>query len=138
VRRNVIIVIVLVVLVVVGLGLFHRARSGAEARSKAEQLSAAFTAAGLPAPSTDQIVAVLGTDGGAVCVDPAGALHQAAASDQFSNGAGGPGQRPVIATRNLIEAEEQVISVYCPDQLAAFQEYVKPLRTADVAGEVGS
>lgn len=131
-KRNVIIVIVLVVLTVVALGLFHRAHRNAQAEAKAEQLSAAFTAAGLQAPSTDQIVAVLGTDGGAVCADPAGALHQAAASDQFSNGAGGPGQRPVIAGHNLIKAEEQVLSVYCPDQLAAFQDYVRPLRTAEV------
>jgi hypothetical protein len=123
---------------VVGLLAFHRARNNAEAKDKAEQLSAAFTSVGLPAPSTDQIVGVLGTDGGAVCADPGGALHQAAASDQLSNGAGGPGQRPVIAARNLIKAEEQVLTVYCPDQLAAFQEYVTPLRTADVAGEPGS
>jgi hypothetical protein len=78
---------------------------------------------------------VLGNDGGPVCADPASALQRAAASGQLSNGAGGPGTRPIIADRRIVEGELAIIAIYCPDQLSEFEEFVDDLRTADLTPE---
>jgi len=77
---------------------FRTARESQQADQKADQLIAELTSAGARAPSKDQIVSVLGDDGGAVCAAPADALSRGVLNGQMTNGAAGPGQRPVIAT----------------------------------------
>ena len=57
----------------------QRRRARSPVAGKADQLSDAFTEAGLPAPDRDQIVRTLGDDGGAVCADPDAALKRAVA-----------------------------------------------------------
>ena len=74
---------------------------------------------------------MLGRDGGAMCQDPNGALSRAMLQAQLSNGAGGPGQRPVIADTDVVQGETLAISVYCPDKLAEFTRYVKNTLTFD-------
>jgi Tfp pilus assembly protein FimT len=94
---------VLLLLVVIGLAVYRSGSASSAAQAKADQLTSALAAAGLPAPARDQIVRVLGEDGGAVCADPSGALSKAALNSQLSNGAGGPGSRPVIAAGRLVQ-----------------------------------
>jgi hypothetical protein len=126
---------IFVVMLVAALAVFRSAKSTAEADEKADQLIAALNEAGLPVPTKDQIVRVLGDDGGAVCADPNSALKRAALYDQLTNGAGGPGLRPVIADRTVVQGELLVIEIYCPEELEEFREFVNDLKFDDVVKE---
>jgi hypothetical protein len=111
-----VIVVVLGVFTITGLATFGFAAHNAESLAKAEQLSAELQAAGLRAPQDPQAVAdVLGTDGGPVCDDPAGALRKALVDSQLVNGAASVGIRPVIAAENVVRGALVVLDVYCPD-----------------------
>ena len=77
---------------------------------------------------------MLGDDGGAICKDPASALRKALLFSQLTNGAGGPGIRPVIVDSRIFKGELLVIQIYCPDELPQFQQMVEKLKTAPVAG----
>jgi hypothetical protein len=122
----------LVVAAVIGLFTFSSARSTAQAQDKADQFSAALEDAGLTAPSQDQIVRVLGDDGGALCEDPGSALRKAILFGQLVNGAAGPGQRPVVADNRVVQGQLIAIQVYCPDELADFKESIQDLDFGDV------
>jgi hypothetical protein len=123
----------LVVFVVIGLASYRGARATQTANDKADELLAVLAEAGVdPLPSREQVVGVLGDDGGAACADPADALAQATLQAQLTNGATGPGQRPVVADSRLVRAQLAVMSVYCPDQLEAVQAYLDGLQTDDV------
>src|SRR3954454_14637714 len=88
---------VLAVFVVIGLFTFSSAKQSKRADEKADELIAAFEKAGAHrVPSKDQIVRVLGDDGGAVCDDPGSSLRKATLYSMMSNGAAGPGMRPVV------------------------------------------
>lgn len=122
----------LVVLMVIALLTFSSARSTAKANDKADELIAAMQAAGADAPSRDQVVRVLGEDGGAICEDPGHALRRAVLNSQLSNGAAGPGQRPIIADERVVKFEVLVISTYCPDELEDFVEKIEDFDFEDV------
>ena len=77
---------------------------------------------------------VLGDDGGATCEDPNDALSRSVLLAQLSNGASGPGARPVIADSRVFRGQLLIIEIYCPDELDEFQAYVEDLKTDDVAG----
>jgi hypothetical protein len=125
----------LVLLLVVCLVFYRRAESNQEAQDKANQLIAALQEAGArTVPSQEQIVGVLGDDGGALCKDPASALGKSILFSQLTNGAAGPGIRPVIADSKVFKGQLLAIQIYCPDQLPRFQELVEKLKTAPVAG----
>ena len=131
-----VIAVLLVALAVIAMAAWRGAKQTREAEQKADRLVAAFGEAGASSvPSRERIVRVLGTDGGPVCADPTGALNRAAYLTGLSNGAGGPGARPVIADSKLVHAELAVIAIYCPDKLSEFEEFVDDLRTADLSGE---
>jgi hypothetical protein len=131
----IVIAVALVLLLIICLVFYRRAESNQEAQDKANQLVAALQKAGVRAvPSQEQIVSRLGDDGGAICKDPASALRQAILFDQLSNGAGGPGRRPVIVDSRVFRGELLVIQIYCPDELPQFQQLVEKLKTAGVAG----
>ena len=85
-------------------------------------------------PSRENVVRVLGEDGGAACQDPAGALSQATLHSMLTNGASGPGMRPVITDSRLLQGQIAIMQVYCPDELDAVRAQLEELRTADVAG----
>ena len=125
---------VIVVLLVIGLLAYRVPQPTPAAAAKADQLVAKFEAAGVRAPAAEQVVRVLGDDGGAVCTAPNAALNRAVLQSPLSNGAGGPGARPVIADGRTVAGETMVIEVYCPQELAGFQQYVAGLGFADVAG----
>jgi hypothetical protein len=125
---------VLVVLVVIGVAVRRSSTADRDAERKAEQLVAALSAAGARTPAPAEVARVLGNDGGAVCTAPNEALVKAAALAELANGAGGPGTRPVIADGRLLNGELLVISIYCPDKLPEFQQFVDGLETTDTAG----
>jgi hypothetical protein len=127
--------IVLAVVVVIALFAFGSARETQNAQDKADQLITALNAAGARTPDKDQIVRVLGDDGGATCANPNEALSRATLLSQLANGATGPGARPVIADSRAVKGQLLIIKIYCPDELADFQEFVDDLKTDAVASE---
>lgn len=123
------------ILMVLALILYRSADQTRDAEAKADELIAALADAGaMVSPSTDQVVNVLGDDGGAVCANPNDALSRATLQAQLANGATGPGSRPVISDRNILRGQLLIIEIYCPDELEEFQEYVDSLKTDDVTG----
>ncbi|MGY3317228.1 hypothetical protein [Arthrobacter sp. TE12232] len=124
----------LVVFAVVALLNFRQARETQQSLTKADQLIATIESAGGTAPSREQIARVLGDDGGAVCANPNNALSRATFLSQLTNGATGPGNRPVIANARIAIGEVAIIKVYCPDQLAEFQQFINALKTYRTGG----
>ena len=112
---------------------FSSARETARAQDKADELIAALQDAGARTPDRDQIVRVLGDDGGATCANPNKALSRATLYTLLANGATGPGARPVIADRRAVQGQLLIMQVYCPDELEDFQQFVDDLKTDDVA-----
>jgi hypothetical protein len=131
----VVVAIVVVAATVAGLLAYSSAKSTQKAEQKADQLIAALQKAGARTPSRDQIVRVLGDDGGAVCANPNQALTRATLNAMLTNGAGGPGIRPVIVDRRVLLGELLIIQVYCPDKLPRFQQLVNNLKSAHVVRE---
>jgi Tfp pilus assembly protein FimT len=126
--------LVLGLMVVIALFAFGSARQTQKAQDKADQLISELNAVGARAPDQDQIVRVLGDDGGATCANPNQALSRATLLSQLANGAAGPGARPVIADSRAVQGQLLIIKVYCPDELADFQAFVDDLKTDTVAG----
>ena len=127
--------ILLIAMVVAALIVFRGAKETREASDKADQLIAALEDAGARTPDKDQVVRVLGDDGGATCENPNDALSRSVLLSQLSNGATGPGARPVIADSRVFKGQLLIIEVYCPDELDDFRAFVEDLETDDVAGE---
>jgi hypothetical protein len=131
----IVITVALVLLLIICLVFYRSAQSNQQAEEKANQLIAALQKAGVRAvPSQEQIAGVLGDDGGAICKNPGSALRKALLFSQLTNGAGGPGIRPVIVDSKIFKGELLVIQIYCPDELPRFQQMVEQLKTAGVAG----
>jgi hypothetical protein len=133
-RRTIYIVAaaVVVVLIVVGLIAHHSAKETTSAQMKANQLIAALAATGAHTPTRDMVVRVLGDDGGALCNDPASGLRKGILFDQITNGAGGPGMRPVIGDSRIVKGQLLVLKIYCPDQLPDFQKLADQLKFDNV------
>jgi len=129
-------IVLLVVIGLIGLLTFQSARSNAQATDKANQLVAELQKAGAKnPPSADVIARVLGSDGGAVCAgDPNAPLSRANALAGLTNGASGPGIRPVIAPATAVQGELLILKVYCPDQLESFKTFVDSLNLAKTDG----
>jgi hypothetical protein len=125
-----------VLLIVVSLFTFDSARSTVQAQDKAEELIAALATKGARTPDQDVVVRVLGDDGGAICEDPGEALRRATLQGMLSNGAAGPGHRPIQADKRTVQFQLLVVSIYCPDELDDFQEVVDDLDLHD--GVIGS
>jgi len=134
-RRTTYIVLGVVFMLLAGVALlmFGSARSDARADEKADEYLAELSANGLGTPSKEQVVHVLGDDGGALCADPASALNRAVLYGALTNGAGGPGARPVIADNKVVQGQLLAIKVYCPEELEKFTDVVDGLKYADVA-----
>ena len=126
--------VVLIALVVGGLIAFRSATETKNANDKADQLITELKAASARTPDKDQIVRVLGDDGGATCADPNDALSRSILLSQLTNGATGPGARPVIADSRVFKGQLLIIKIYCPDELKDFQGFVEDLKTDGVAG----
>ena len=133
-RRTTYIVIgaVFLVLLIVALIAFNSNKETQAAEQKADQLIATLNQAGLRAPPKDQVVRVLGNDGGTVCADPNLALKKSIMYGLATNGAAGPGLRPVIADNRLVQAGLAVVKTYCPEKLPDFPENAEQFKTADL------
>jgi hypothetical protein len=123
---------VLVVLCVVGLVTYSGNKETKEAQDKAQQLTQKFQSAGLRVPEDQNVfVRSLGTDGGAVCDNPASALGKAALIDTITNGADFVGRRPVIIDRRVLKGEALILQTYCPEKLPDYQSKIDDLKTDD-------
>lgn len=118
-----------------GLLVYHKAESNAEAEQKADQYRAELAAHDLRTPTTEQVVRVLGDDGGALCDNPSSALSRGILLGQLTNGAAGPGMRPVIVDNKVVQGQLLAIKTYCPDELEQFTDLVNSLKYAKVAKE---
>jgi hypothetical protein len=123
--------VVLVVLVIWGLVAFHSTVVNASADRKASQLQSRLEQAGLPAPGNRVIADTLGSSGGLICQNPSSPLVKARYQAAISNGADGPGSRPVIGDRDVTDAVTLAISIYCPDRLSAWITQVRGLKLED-------
>jgi Tfp pilus assembly protein FimT len=127
--------VVFAVLALIALLMFKAGSTTQAAEDKAAQLTTELQAAGARAPSSAVLVRLFGDDGGAVCADPNAALSKATLLSQLSTGASGPGARPIIADNRAVQGQLAIMKVYCPDELADFQEFVDDLKLDDsVAG----
>ncbi|MGW4242778.1 hypothetical protein [Nocardia sp. NPDC004722] len=123
--------VVLVALAVAGVIIFKRNSDSDDALRKAQVLQSRLVAAGFDSPEPQVIADSLGEDGGLVCSDPASPLIKARYEAAISNGASGPGSRPVIADRDVFTATSLAIETYCPDKLAAYLETTGHLKQGD-------
>jgi hypothetical protein len=123
------IVVVIVALMVAGAILYHDQKATKEAQAKAKEFVAKLNAAGLKAPSEDTAVRLFGVDGGAFAQNPDQTLLQSQYAWQL--GTAGPASRPVILDPDFAKAAEIFISVYAPDKLADFQQFVDGLKTEE-------
>ena len=128
--------VVVVVLAIIGLITYSGNKDDREAQQKAEQLTQKLEAAGLPVPKHQDIITrSLGTDGGAVCDNPASALGKATLNDQITNGADFVGRRPVIIDKRVVQAEALILETYCPDKLKEYQDKIDNLKTDNTLKE---
>jgi len=122
---------VLIGALVVGLAIwgvvaYRGHHASARAKAKAEELNQKFEANSLPTfADTDDIARILGTDGGAVCEAPGKALTDALTKFNLANGAGGPGQRPVISDTDVLKGEFLIVQTYCPQKFGKFEDFFK-------------
>ncbi|MBD7996413.1 hypothetical protein H9639_14015 [Arthrobacter sp. Sa2CUA1] len=117
-----------------GILAFGAARNSQQAQEKAERFITLLQAAGVNPPDQDQVVRVLGDDGGAACANPNAALSRATLNSMLTNGATGPGARPVISDKRAIKGQLLIIEVYCPDELDDFNASIEDLKTDSVTG----
>jgi hypothetical protein len=121
--------VIVAVLCVVGLITYSVGSNNAEAQQKAQQLQDKYSQAGLPVPNSQEaITGALGTDGGAVCDNPASALGKATLYDTVTNGADFVGRRPVLIDRQVLQGELLILQVYCPDKLQHYKDTLNDLK----------
>ena len=127
--------IVAVVLAIVGLITYSGQQQSEEATAKAQQLTQAFQQAGLRVPQDQDIITrSLGTDGGAVCDNPASALGRATLFADLVNGASFVGRRPVIADTDVLKGELLILNTYCPEKAQQFRDKTQDLKLDDTIG----
>jgi hypothetical protein len=140
-HRDHVVTYTIVALIVAGVAVagvltFSYKRQSAQADEKAAQLQQRWAELGLKSTlGRSSIVRLYGTDGGAVCDTSSRDLSQALLRTALANGAAGPGQRPVVVDRKLLEGERAVVEVYCPDKLSDFDSFANDLKYAHVTGD---
>jgi hypothetical protein len=121
-----------VALTVVAAIAYYQHRVDQQDKGKATELKSRFAAAGLPLPlESDDIARMFRSDGGAVCANPDDAL--ARWQQGMSNGAAGPGQRPIISDRDIALADTLIIDTYCPNKLPDFKSKLDRIKFDDTA-----
>lgn len=123
---------VAILLAILGLITYSGKKEDQQAEQKAAQLSQSLQRAGLKPPDQDILVRSLGSDGGAVCDNPATALGRATLFDQITNGADFVGRRPIIVDSRILVGEALILQTYCPEQLQQFRDKTEDLKTDDV------
>jgi hypothetical protein len=115
-----------------GLAAYRGHTASQQALAKAAQLQQRFRVAGLPTFTQEGIARTLGADGGAVCKTSGKDLASANLKLMLSNGAAGPGLRPVLTARRVLLGELLVVRTYCPERLADFRAFVDGLQFRNV------
>jgi hypothetical protein len=118
-------IVVIVALMVAGALLYRDQKQSKEAQAKARELITKLNAAGLKAPSEATAARLFGVDGGPYAENPDEELLQSQYAWQL--GTAGPASRPVILDPDFVKSAEIFVSVYAPDKLAGFQEFVSGL-----------
>ncbi|HEY2535398.1 MAG TPA: APC family permease, partial [Solirubrobacteraceae bacterium] len=117
-------------LLVIGLVKFTGEKKNQESVAKAQQLTQKLEQKGLTVPASQEtFIKAFGTDGGAVCENPASALGKATLFGQLTNGAGFVGVRPIIVDRRVLEGETAVLETYCPEKVGKYRETIQHLET---------
>jgi hypothetical protein len=125
-----VIAVVVLLAAIIGLFAYGANQQSAAADEKAAELTQAYEQAGLTAPAdTERIARSLGTDGGAVCENPASALGKATLADAMTIGGSFVGRRAVIVDPRILKGEALILQVYCPDKLQAYQAHIDALKT---------
>ncbi|WP_225727762.1 MULTISPECIES: hypothetical protein [unclassified Nocardia] len=123
--------VLLGLMAIFGVVMFTETARDTDAAAKAQRLHDRLADAGLPAPEPRVIGDSLGRDGGLVCQDPSSPLIKARYQSAISNGADGPGSRPVIGDRDVAVAVELTIATYCPDRLGSYLNQVRDMKFDD-------
>ena len=119
----------LVILAVVLVLVYKPAPNNRLAQAKAHRVEALYAAHGLTVPVDDKtLTSILGTNGGSVCASPTSALTKAMQDLSLANGGATVGIRPIRESRSVVEGEQIILQVYCPEQLPAFNKYVNAKR----------
>ena len=133
----IVVAVVLVILAVIALSLFRtrpRRTEAAEREGRPARSRRSSRRAG--GALRDQIVRSLGDDGGAVCANPGRRSDAGDSSDGLlTNGAGGPGKRPVIAENKVLQGQLADHRGVLPGGAAKFQEFVDRPRRRRTARE---
>jgi glutamate:GABA antiporter len=121
--------VLVIILAVASLLIYKQGKDNQVAQARAGEVIALFQAHHVPTPvSRDEVINVLGDDGGPVCSNPNGALTKALRNQQLSNGGATVGARPIRTSPEVFVGEQLVIQVYCPEKLAGFRKYVNGKR----------
>ena len=120
------IVVVILAAMAAGVALYKGGSESPEAHAKAREFISKLQAAGYRAPREAAVVRLFGTEGGPATEHPWAALLKAQYFAQF--GTAGPASRPVILSPRFIEAARIFLSVYEPEKLPAFDQYVRGLK----------
>jgi hypothetical protein len=110
------------VLLIVMLVAWNYDRQNEEADAKAQELVAAYEAAGLRAPDPDQVARVLGDDGGAVCETADSDLVQGYWKLRLAVG-GEFYQRATRLDPRVREGLSLVVDVYCPEKRPDVEDF---------------
>ncbi|MGH2990414.1 MAG: hypothetical protein ACRDMA_11225 [Solirubrobacterales bacterium] len=119
------------VLLVVMLVAWNYDRQNEEADAKAQELIAAYEAAGLRAPDPDQIARTLGDDGGQVCETADSELVQGYWKLRLAVG-GEFYQRATRLDPRVREGLSLVVDVYCPEKRPAIEDFFEDWDFDDV------
>jgi hypothetical protein len=119
------------VLLIVMLVAWNYDRQNDEANAKAQELIAAYEAAGLPAPDQDQIARTLGDDGGQVCETADSELVQGYWKLRLAVG-GEFYQRATRLDPRVREGLSLVVDVYCPEKRPDIEEFFEDWDFDDV------
>ena len=122
---------VLGVLLIVMLVAWDYNRQNDEADAKAQELIAAYEAAGLTAPDQDQIARVLGDDGGQVCETADSELVQGYWKLRLAVG-GEFYTRPVRLDEQVRQGLSLVVDVYCPEKRPDIEDFFEDWDFDDV------
>ncbi len=122
----VVVIVAILALMVAGVALYDHGKNTREARAKAQEFISKMEAAGYKAPSQAEVVSLFGADGGAAAKNPDTALLEAQYAAQL--GTAGPASRPIILDPDFVHVAEIFLSVYAPQKLAGFQDFVRGLK----------
>jgi hypothetical protein len=114
----------LVALAIWGVVEYRGQKETEQAQELAAELNQRFEDAGFRTFDEDEIARVLGTDGGAVCDTADEDLAQGLLRLMISNGAGGPGQRPVRTEGRVLQGMVLIVQTYCPDKAEDVQDLI--------------